>query len=75
LPDESGAPSIERTLFEGLDVTHVRVHLPREDYDKTMYHPNAEGHRAIADAVEHVLVERGALAVVGVPSNQPTEMR
>jgi hypothetical protein len=75
LPDGSGAPSIERTLFEGLDVTHVRVHLPREDYDQTMYHPNAEGHRAIADAVERVLVERGALAAAGVPSNPSTVTR
>jgi hypothetical protein len=62
LPDDTGAPSIERTLFEGLAVTHVRVRLPREDWDQVMYHPNAEGQRKIADAVERALVDHGAMA-------------
>jgi hypothetical protein len=61
LPDDTGAPSIERTLFEGLTVTHVRVHLPREDWDGIMFHPNAAGQRKIADAIERVLVDHGAM--------------
>jgi hypothetical protein len=70
LPDQTGAPSIERTLFEELDVTHVRVHLPRDDYDPVMFHPNSDGHRAIADAIERVLIERGALASIGPPPSR-----
>jgi hypothetical protein len=62
LPDETGAPSIERTLFEGLSLTHVRVHLPREDYDRVTLHPTARGQRTLADAIERALVEHGTVA-------------
>jgi hypothetical protein len=61
LPDETGAPSIERTLFEGLELTHVRVHLADDAWDAVTRHPNAKGNRAIADAVGRVLVERGVV--------------
>ena len=61
LPDDTGAPSIERTLFEGLAVTHLRVRLPSEDWDRVMFHPNAEGQRKLADAIARVLVDHGAM--------------
>ena len=59
LPDETGAPSIERTLFEGLDLAHVRVDLNNDVFDFSIGHPSARGHRQIADAVERALRERG----------------
>jgi len=67
LPDDTGAPSIERTIFEGLTIAHVHVHVPREDWDDVMYHPNAAGQRIIADAIERALVDRGAVAAAPFP--------
>ena len=59
LPDETGAPSLERNLFEGLDVVHVRVDLGLDTYDPVILHPNAVAQRQLADAVTRALREHG----------------
>jgi hypothetical protein len=59
LPDETGAPSIERTLFEGLGVAHIRVDLGGGDLDPVLRHPTLRGQRKIAEAVERALLEKG----------------
>jgi hypothetical protein len=64
LPDETGAPSIERTLFGGLGLTHLRVHVADDGWDPGTGHPNARGNRTIADAVARALMEHG---IAGLP--------
>ena len=59
LPDETGAPSIERNLFEGLNVDHVRVDLGEDTFDRVVWHPNGVAHRKIADAITQSLRARG----------------
>ncbi len=55
LPDETGAPSIERTLFDGLEVVHVRATLPPETWNPVTWHPRGSGNRIIADVVLEAL--------------------
>jgi hypothetical protein len=55
LPDDTGAPSIERTVFGGLDVIHVGATLPPETWDPITWHPRGSGNRIIADAVLEAL--------------------
>jgi hypothetical protein len=57
LPDESGAPSVQRRLFGGLDVPFVRVDLDPSWEDRTTFHPDARGHRLLADAILRALVD------------------
>jgi len=57
LADASGAPSIERRYFDGLDAPHVRVDLDASCEDVTTHHPNARGHELMADAIERALVD------------------
>jgi hypothetical protein len=59
LPDETGASSIDRILFEGLDVVHVRVDLDDKTFDYRIGHPDVRGHRLLADAIERALREHG----------------
>ncbi|HEY3818647.1 MAG TPA: hypothetical protein VGL81_15850 [Polyangiaceae bacterium] len=59
LPDETGAPSLERYLFEGMDVAHVRVDLGEETYDPIIKHPNAAAQEKLAEAVTRALREHG----------------
>jgi hypothetical protein len=54
LPDETGEPSIERTLFEGEDLPHVTVDL-RGTWVPSIQHPGPEGHKRIADSVIRAL--------------------
>jgi hypothetical protein len=61
LPDESGAPPLERALFDGLDVEHVRVDLPRDWWEEEIDHPSARAHVAIADAIVEALRARGVV--------------
>jgi len=53
LPDEGGTSRLERDLFDGLDVTHVRVDItpPLMILPPKEPHPNEKGHQAIAAAV------------------------
>ncbi|HEY1692338.1 MAG TPA: hypothetical protein VGG39_09255 [Polyangiaceae bacterium] len=57
-PDETGAPSIERRLFGGLDVDHVRVDLDRSWIIPSNGHPDARANRLLADAVAGALERR-----------------
>jgi hypothetical protein len=57
LPDESGAPSVQGRLFGGLDVPFVRVDLDPMWEDRTTFHPDARGHRLLADAILRTLVD------------------
>jgi hypothetical protein len=56
LPDDGGAPSVERRLFGGLDVSWVRVDLDPGWEDQTTHHPDARGHLLLEAAVERALV-------------------
>jgi hypothetical protein len=55
LPDETGAPSIERRLFGGLDVPHVRVDLDPTWEEPTTHHPGPKSHARMADAIAQAL--------------------
>jgi hypothetical protein len=59
LPDETGRPSIEKRLFEGLSVDHVRVDLDPAWLISSNRHPDARASRAIADAVTLALKKAG----------------
>lgn len=59
LPDETGASSIDHTLFDGLDVIHVRVDMTDDVFDWSIGHPNRVGQAKIAEAIEKVLREHG----------------
>jgi hypothetical protein len=59
MPDPTGAPSIERTLFDGLDATHVRVDMTDEVFDPAIGHPNRNGQARIAEAIETALRAHG----------------
>jgi hypothetical protein len=61
LPDETGISSIDHTLFDGLDVVHVRVDVPDSLFDFSIGHANRFGQAMIAEAIERVLRERGVL--------------
>jgi len=54
LADETGAPSIERTLFEGEDLPHVTVDL-EGTWLELIQHPGPDGHRRLADAIVKAL--------------------
>jgi hypothetical protein len=62
LPDASGAPPIERTLFEGLAVPHIRVDLDPAWENAATHHTDARGHVRLANAIERALREANALA-------------
>jgi hypothetical protein len=55
LPDASGAPSIERTLFDGLDVPHIRVDLDPSWWDAPSDHPDSRAHARMAEAIVSAL--------------------
>jgi hypothetical protein len=59
VPDETGRPSIEKRLFDGLGVDHVRVDLDPAWVISTNHHPDARASRAIADAVTLALRRAG----------------
>jgi hypothetical protein len=59
VPDETGRPSIEKRLFDGLGVDHVRVDLDPSWLISTNLHPDARASRAIADAVTVALEKAG----------------
>ena len=50
LPDETGAPSIARTLFEGEDLSHVVVDL-EGTWLELIQHPGPAGHVRLANAI------------------------
>jgi hypothetical protein len=64
LPDESGRPSIEKRLLDGLSIDHVRVDLDPAWVISTNRHPDARASRAIADAVRLAL-ERAGIGPTG----------
>jgi hypothetical protein len=57
LPDDSGAPSVERRLFGGQGVRWVRVDLDPSWEDRTTHHPGPRSHRLIESAIEDALVD------------------
>jgi len=59
LPDETGNPSLERNLFEGLDVVHIRVDLPGDTYDPVILHPNAAAQALLSEGITRALREHG----------------
>jgi hypothetical protein len=59
LADESGAPSIDKTLFEGLDLPHVHADIPTAMWDPVTKHPDAQGQARIADVIVRALREQG----------------
>jgi hypothetical protein len=59
MPDATGASSIDHTIFEGLDVDHVRVDIPPDLYEPAILHPRRDAQVMIADAVERALREHG----------------
>jgi hypothetical protein len=62
LPDATGAPSIERRCFAGLDVPHLRVDLDPAWEDQTTHHPGPKGHALMADAIERELLAAHVIA-------------
>jgi hypothetical protein len=54
LPDETGRPSIERTLFDGEDLPHVTVDL-EGTWIEVIEHAGPEGHVRLADAIVRAL--------------------
>jgi hypothetical protein len=64
VPDETGRPSIETRLFDGLSIDHVRVDLDPAWVISTNRHPDARAARAIADAVTLALRRAGVDGVV-----------
>ncbi len=50
LPDETGAPSLMRALFEGEDLAHVFVDV-EGTWLTSAQHPGPEGHKRIAAAI------------------------
>jgi hypothetical protein len=66
LPDDTGSPSIEHILFDGLDVVHVRVDT-EDVWVPAIQHPDVRGHRRIADAIERALREHGVLPATIAP--------
>jgi hypothetical protein len=60
--DDTGAPSIEHTLFDGLDVEHVRVDIPDDYFDVSIGHPDRRAQALIADAIERALREHDLVA-------------
>jgi hypothetical protein len=54
LPDETGAPSIEKTLFEGEDLPHVTVDLSTM-WLEVIQHPGPPAHVILADAIVRAL--------------------
>jgi hypothetical protein len=58
-PDDSGTPPIERRLFDGLGLDHVRVDLDRTWVIGTNGHPDARANRALAEAVVAALQREG----------------
>ena len=61
LPDEKGSPPLERALFDGLEVDHVRVDLDPAWWDQPIDHPSTRAHVAIADAVVAALRAKGVV--------------
>jgi hypothetical protein len=61
LKDETGVSSIDHTMFDGLDVEHVRVDIPDDVFDRRIGHPDRRGQAMIADAIEKELREHGLL--------------
>jgi hypothetical protein len=61
LPDDSGAPSIERTLFDGLELEHVRADLAPDWWDAQIDHPSPRAHVAIADIIVEALRAHGVV--------------
>jgi hypothetical protein len=59
MPDETGRPSIEKRLLDGLGIDHVRVDLDLAWLMSSNRHPGARAARAIADAVTLALKRAG----------------
>jgi hypothetical protein len=59
LPDGTGTPSIDHTLFDGLDVVHIQVDLPGEVFDWSIGHPDRRGQAMLAEGIERALREHG----------------
>ena len=55
MADETGAPTIERTVLHDLNVDDVRVDLPFRLFDGVVMHPNAQGQAMLAAAVVDAL--------------------
>jgi hypothetical protein len=51
MPDENGAPWIERALFAGLDLDALRVDLDPTFWEPATDHPDARAHRQLAAAI------------------------
>jgi hypothetical protein len=66
LPDDTGSPSIERILFDGLDVVHVRVDNA-DVWVPAIEHPDVRGHRRLAAAIEGALREHGVVEAAAAP--------
>jgi len=64
LPDATGAPPLERALFDGLDVDHVRVDLPRDWWEEGIDHPSPRAHVALADAIVEALRGHGVASAL-----------
>jgi hypothetical protein len=61
LPDETGAPSIDRALFDDLDVEHVRADLDPAWWEAQIDHPSPRAHVAIADVIVEALRSHGVV--------------
>jgi hypothetical protein len=53
--DDGGSPPLERAVFEGLDVPHVRVDLDPAWWDRDIDHPGPKAHEVLADAIVRAL--------------------
>jgi hypothetical protein len=62
LPDARGTPAIYRTVFDGLEVTHILVDIPVSERLTGDQHPGAIGHEHIAAAIEAALRQGGVEA-------------
>ena len=59
LPDDGDAPSIDRTLFEGVDLPHTHVDVPKDAWDPVTGHPDVRAQTKIAEAIVQTLRASG----------------
>ncbi|HEX7667873.1 MAG TPA: hypothetical protein VF407_25275 [Polyangiaceae bacterium] len=55
LPGDDSTPPIQGRLFDGVPVHWIDVELDPATFDRTTFHPRADGQRKLADAIEKAL--------------------